>query len=96
MRRYCNQLELSEEEMERIKKRYKECKGRRIAERLLCLLMKTPRAIGLMKKKVMRNQFYKTFEEFIGAVNHFFTHLDDYAGELASLMRDKFQIIECV
>ena len=48
-----------------------------------------------MKKKVMRNQFYKTFADFVAAIKHFFTDLSDYTDELSSLMRDKFQILEC-
>ncbi|MCI2425808.1 IS630 family transposase, partial [Candidatus Acetothermia bacterium] len=28
-----------------------------------------------MKKKVMRNQFYKTFAAFVAAIKYFFTHL---------------------
>ncbi|MBT9162990.1 MAG: hypothetical protein DDT27_01558 [Dehalococcoidia bacterium] len=48
-----------------------------------------------MKKKVMRNQFYKTFAEFVAAIKHFFIRLSDYADELSSLMRDKFHILEC-
>jgi hypothetical protein len=49
-----------------------------------------------MKKKVMRNRFYKTFEEFAAAIKRFFANLNDYTGELSSLMNDKFQIIGCV
>lgn len=47
-----------------------------------------------IKKKVMRNHFYKAFTDFLAAIKHFFTHLCDYADELSSLMRDKFQILE--
>jgi transposase len=48
-----------------------------------------------MKKKVMRNQFYKTFAEFIATIKRFFARISDYTDELSSLMRDKFHILEC-
>ncbi len=51
MRQYCERLEFSAEETTAIRKRYRETRDQRIAERLLCLLMK---AEGLSHEMVGR------------------------------------------
>ena len=46
------------------------------------------------KKKVMKNRFYQTFEEFEKAVEQFFINFDDYTADLKSLLSFKFGIIK--
>ncbi|RRR76203.1 MAG: IS630 family transposase [Candidatus Viridilinea halotolerans] len=45
-----------------------------------------------LRKHVTRNRFYATFGEFRTAIQHVLKHLDDYTGELASLMTEKFHL----
>ena len=46
------------------------------------------------KKKVTKNTYYSTFDEFYQAVVNFFKHFDQYHGELASLLAPNFEIIK--
>ena len=48
------------------------------------------------KKKVTKNTYYSTFDEFYQAVVNFFKHFDQYHGELASLLAPNFEIIKAV
>lgn len=50
---------------------------------------------GLMKKQVLRT-YYPNFDGFRQAIFHFFSHLEDYADELSSLMTENFQILNSV
>lgn len=47
-----------------------------------------------MKKKVARNKYYPTFEEFVAAVQQFLRNLNEYADELKSLMTENFQLFK--
>lgn len=47
-----------------------------------------------MKKKVARNKYYPTFEEFVEGVRHFLKNLDAYKAELESLMKENFELFE--
>jgi hypothetical protein len=40
------------------------------------------------------NRWHKTFEAMQEAVAAVLDHLDDYRGELATLMTERFQIVE--
>lgn len=46
------------------------------------------------KKKIMKNKYYETFEQFEKAVDQFFINFDDYTTELKSLLSFKFGIIK--
>jgi transposase len=48
------------------------------------------------KKKIMKNKFYETFEEFENAVSQFFVNFDNYTTELTSLLSFKFGIIKAI
>jgi len=48
---------------------------------------------GFMKDRVLKNQYYATFAAFQHAIQQFFTHLQDYADDLLSLMTENFQIL---
>jgi transposase len=48
------------------------------------------------KKKIMKNKFYETFEEFEKAVNQFFVSFDTYNTELKSLLSFKFGVIKAI
>lgn len=50
---------------------------------------------GLMKERILRD-YYPTFTGFQLAISNFFSHLDDYAEDLASLMTENFQILNSV
>lgn len=46
-----------------------------------------------MKKKVLKNKYYPTFEEFVAAVRDFLRNVDKCKAELKSLMTEKFQLL---
>ena len=48
-----------------------------------------------MKDRVLRD-YYPTFEGFRQAIVHFFSHLEDFADDLRSLMTENFQILNSV
>jgi transposase len=50
---------------------------------------------GLMKERILRD-YYPTFAGFRQAISTFFSQLDDYADDLASLMTENFQILNSV
>jgi len=45
------------------------------------------------KKKIRRNKYYKTFEEFIKSIFEFFENFEQYKPELEKLLTHKFEII---
>lgn len=45
-----------------------------------------------MRKKVINNVYYKTFEEFMENIDHFFENIKSYKAELRSLITPKFQL----
>jgi transposase len=45
------------------------------------------------KKKVLRNHYYATFNEFFGAICEFFVKWDEYADEMRRLLTLKFEIM---
>ena len=46
------------------------------------------------KKKVMKNNYYPSFQSFYQAIDNFFKNFSDYEKELTSLLTLKFQIIK--
>lgn len=56
----------------------------------LCLI---ERLWKFLKKKVVRNKYYSTFQEFYDAILTFFQNWDLYLPELRSLLSLKFEII---
>lgn len=46
-----------------------------------------------MRKKVLKDRYHATFEQFVAAIREFFDHLDRYAEELATLLTDNFEIL---
>lgn len=46
------------------------------------------------KKKVMRDQYYETYDIFRSACMSFFENIDEYRAELDTLITENFQIIE--
>jgi transposase len=50
---------------------------------------------GLMKERILRD-YYPTFAGFRQAISNFFSHLAEYADDLASLMTENFQILNSV
>lgn len=48
-----------------------------------------------MKKKIRRNRFYATFEQFVMAIRSFFASLSEYADELRTLLTENFEILTC-
>jgi len=47
-----------------------------------------------LKKTVARNKYYATFKEFRAEVQRVLGNLDDYAGELSTLMTETFQLFD--
>jgi transposase len=47
----------------------------------------------LFKKSAIHNQYFPSFADFKAAVDGFFARLDDYRGEIQSLITDKFHFI---
>ena len=47
-----------------------------------------------MKKKVMHNTYYETFQEFYDAVISFCGNMEKYTDELRSLMSSEFEILK--
>lgn len=47
-------------------------------------------------KKVMKNIYYPTFEDFLIAVNDFCKNFRNYKDEIKKLLSQKFQIIKAV
>lgn len=45
------------------------------------------------KKKLVKNKYYPTFQEFYDATSDFFANIEDHMVELKSLLNLKFQII---
>jgi hypothetical protein len=50
--------------------------------------------MGIFKKKVMKNNYYKSFIEFENTVINFFKHFNKYEDELKTLLNFKFGIIK--
>ncbi|MFH1858853.1 MAG: transposase [Patescibacteria group bacterium] len=57
----------------------------------LCLI---ERLWKFFKKKIMKNKYYKTFDEFYNAVCGFFKEWDLYKKEIDTLMTLNFEIIK--
>ena len=47
-----------------------------------------------LRQKIINTAFYRTKGEFKAAVLHFFTRLDEFGPELASLLTRKFHVID--
>ncbi len=47
-----------------------------------------------LKKKVVHNEFYEKFPDFVLAAENFFKNLENYESELNSLLSKKFEIIK--
>jgi len=56
----------------------------------LCLI---ERLWKFFKKKVIKNTYYKTFDEFYDFVCYFFQDWDSWKPELSSLLSLEFEII---
>jgi hypothetical protein len=48
-----------------------------------------------LKNKVMNDSCHESFEKFVEEVDNALDNLEEYADELASLMTEKFEILEC-
>lgn len=46
-----------------------------------------------LRKKVLKDCYYATFDRFVAAIKDFFDHLERYAEELAALLKDNFEIL---
>lgn len=49
-----------------------------------------------MKKKIMKNVYYETFEEFWNAILNFCGNFEKYSKEVNTLIGQKFQILKAV
>ena len=47
----------------------------------------------LMRKKVFKDHYYATLDQFVAAIKDFLAHLERYMDELTTLMTDNFEII---
>jgi transposase len=46
-----------------------------------------------IRKKVLKDRYHATFEQFVAAIKAFLGHLDQYAAELATLLTDNFELL---
>ena len=46
-----------------------------------------------LRKKVFKDHYYATLDQFVSAIKDFLTHLERYMDELVTLMTDNFEIV---